>query len=155
MRRLLTILTAVVAAAGLLLSIAVHVSTFLGVDPQQVSRLWLLHVGAIALGVPAILSARRAHGEPENGSFAGLFPKAPRWMIVATGSVLVYAVLTGVFQFSRAAFPGAPSGSTTAASPCPTRGSSSGRSLKPSFIAAAPMKRVFSRHGGSRCTASG
>jgi hypothetical protein len=97
-RRVLNLLTAVVASAGLLLSIAVHLSTFLGADPQQLSRLWLLHVGAIAFGIPAIMIAKRTHGEPPNGSFAALFPRAPRWMIVALGSVLAYAVVNVVIQ---------------------------------------------------------
>jgi hypothetical protein len=107
-RRVLNLLTAVVAAAGLLLSIAVHLSTFLGADPQELSRLWLLHAGAIALGIPAIMIAKRTHGEPPDGSFAALFPRAPRWMIVALVGVLAYAAVNVVIQLRGAPFSGGP-----------------------------------------------
>ena len=107
-RRVLNFMTAVVASAGLLLSLSVHLSTFFGTDPQEWSLLPLLHVGAIALGIPAIIFAKRRHGEPADSSFAGLFPNAPRWTIVVTALFLTYAVVNGALHFRLAPFSGGP-----------------------------------------------
>jgi hypothetical protein len=103
-----SLVTALIAAAGLLLSTAVHVSTFLGVDPWELSALPLRHIGAIAVGIPAIIAAKRKHGRPAEGSFAGLFPGAPRWMILATAMLFAYAILDGAIHLRLAPFSGGP-----------------------------------------------
>ena len=83
---------AALAVVGLALSAAVHVSTFFGLDPQDVRPpVWLLHLGLFVVFVPAIIAARTNR----NGSrrLRDAFPHAPRWMAPLTGCLFAYAVV--------------------------------------------------------------
>jgi hypothetical protein len=76
------------AVAGLVASVIAHVSTFLGVDPQEVfPPVWLLHFGIFAVGIPlAILQKRDNVGR----SFTALF--SPKWMRTGLQVLFVYTV---------------------------------------------------------------
>ncbi len=87
---------AFLAAAGLLLSIVVHFSTFLGFDPiSRFPLVWLLHIGIFVVFIPAIIAANKAPATKTTSS-ASLFPNAPRWLIVAVGVFFAYALINFV-----------------------------------------------------------
>jgi hypothetical protein len=98
--RIACLIFAVLAAAGLVLSAAVHFSTFAGVDPLDLAPwVWLLHIGIFVVFVPAIFLANRAKAGKRE-SLASQFPNAPRWMAWMTGLFFAYAFVNfAVFIF--------------------------------------------------------
>ncbi len=98
--RLACVIFAALAAVGLVLSAAVHSSTFAGVDPVElVPRVWLLHLGIFLVFIPAIAVANRAKPE-KSQSLASQFPHAPRWLAWMTGLFFAYALVNfAVFMF--------------------------------------------------------
>ena len=98
--RIACLVFAALAAAGLVLSVAVHFSTFAGVDPLDLfPPVCLLHVGIFVVFVPAIAVGNRKK-PGESRSLASQFPHAPRWMAWMTGLFFVYAFVNfAVFIF--------------------------------------------------------
>jgi hypothetical protein len=98
--RLACLIFAVLAAAGLVASAAVHFSTFTGVDPLDLAPcVWVLHVGIFVVFIPAIYLANRAK-TGKSQSLAAEFPHAPRWMVWMTGLFFAYAFVNfAVFIF--------------------------------------------------------
>jgi hypothetical protein len=89
MRRLLEI----VALACLIFSLAVHLSTFAGVDPiDRVPYFWILHVLIFVVLGAAIFSGKRAvKGVKEDEKL--IWSAAPRWLRWMTGVFFAYAFL--------------------------------------------------------------
>ena len=98
--RIACLIFAVLAAVGLVLSAAVHFSTFAGVDPLDLAPwVWALHIGLFVVFVPAAALANGAKtGKAQ--SLASQFPHAPRWMAWMTGLFFAYAFVNfAVFIF--------------------------------------------------------
>ena len=81
------------SAFGLIASAAVHVSTFVGVDPLDVfPQVWIFHLGIFVVLIPAIILGNRAPRH-DNLSGQGLFDMAPRWVRVLTTTLFIYAMV--------------------------------------------------------------
>src|SRR5687768_4728363 len=90
----------VLAVIGLLLSAAAHVSTFFGVDPQELfPGIWLLHIGIFVVFVPAVVLQGAARRKPEGGGGGkkrdggNPLANAPRWVRWGVGALFVYTFL--------------------------------------------------------------
>lgn len=96
--RVVRLICCALAAVGLAASVVVHFSTFAGVDPLDLwPAAWLLHVGIFVVFIPAF-GWKKEEGTPHRGSFAQLYPGAPRWMGALTTAFFVYALVNfGLF----------------------------------------------------------
>jgi hypothetical protein len=92
------------ALIGFAASVAVHVSTFLGADPQEWSPpVWLLHVGIFAVFVPAILLQKRT----KKSRGGNVLSAAPPWMRLTLGTLFGYCFLNfAVFSARMDGTPG-------------------------------------------------
>jgi hypothetical protein len=81
------------AAAVLLVSLAVHVSTFLGIDPlEKWPGVMLLHLAIFPPFFAAICYAN-CIGGPKHGRQDRVVKSAPRWLQVLTGVFFAYALV--------------------------------------------------------------
>src|SRR4051812_35578363 len=97
------------AALGLVASLAVHFSTFLGVDEDLFPYVWLLHVGAIAICIPAAVLQTHSRSAPGRalggkGSAKDMCPFAPKWMQRALAVFFVYAFVNFAIFLVREGF---------------------------------------------------
>jgi hypothetical protein len=82
-----------VAAAVFLASLAVHLSTFTGLDPQEaVPRVMLLHLAIFPPFVAAIIYARQAAGRDKD-ALKRVIAQAPRRLRVLAGAFFAYAMV--------------------------------------------------------------
>ena len=88
-----------VAILGLCLSVAVHVATFCGIDPQQVfPAVWMLHVGIFAIWFPAILFTNRRIGSlPRREQGAARIRGTPRMMRAVLRPLFAYTAFNFFF----------------------------------------------------------
>ena len=84
---------AVVAAAGLLASIACHLMGWLHVEPPWGRSVFLLHIGIFLVWIPLVVFANRTMPKTGRGNFEHLLAELPRWARVATGLLFAYALL--------------------------------------------------------------
>lgn len=88
---------AALAAAGFVLSAASHVASLQSKPGPLGDRTWILHVGAMAICIPAILVARRlVHGVPRGEQWNALLSGCPAWMKYALYGFFAYAVVNFV-----------------------------------------------------------
>jgi hypothetical protein len=79
------------AAAVLIVSLVVHASTFLGIDPmEEWPGVMFLHLAIFPPFIAAILYADRIGG-PKQGRQDRVASSAPRWLQIMTGVFFVYA----------------------------------------------------------------
>ncbi|HEV7684183.1 MAG TPA: hypothetical protein VGO68_18855 [Pyrinomonadaceae bacterium] len=85
------------ACAGFCLSLIVHLTTFLGVDPaKHVPFVWALHVGIFIGFVPMIF----AQGIPPKKDFwEQLMSRLPRWQRYAVKGLFAYAIINFALFF--------------------------------------------------------
>jgi hypothetical protein len=84
----------VLAALGLVVSLAVHLSTFVGLNPSPHSPVMLLHLGIFVVFLPAILTANRAmKGRSKNDAWKLATTFAPAWLRRFVAVSFVYALL--------------------------------------------------------------
>jgi hypothetical protein len=76
----------VVAALGLALSIASHVAALQGKPGPLGKYTWTLHLGALAICVPAAIVARKA-------KWKALLRECPAWMRYALYGFIAYAIV--------------------------------------------------------------
>jgi hypothetical protein len=82
---------ALLAALGLLISIAANVSTFFGVEPMhRWPYLWLLHLGIFVVFIPAG-SVQIQHGNKKPFRWRDVFGGLPAWMRWMLVSMIIYA----------------------------------------------------------------
>src|SRR5882672_5432029 len=84
---------AVVAAMGLLASIACHLMGWLHVEPPWGKSVFLLHIGIFVVWIPLVLFANRTMPKPGRGNLEHLLAELPKWVRVATGGLFAYALL--------------------------------------------------------------
>src|SRR5437763_10832851 len=88
------------ATAGLLLSLLVHVSTFLGGDPIGVSPLvMLLHLGIFVVCLPAFYFATREPRAARHRLSRDELKHAPRWLLGLSGFFFAYGIVNFVIFF--------------------------------------------------------
>lgn len=93
MRRTGLKIFAAIALLGLVLSVIVHLSTFFGIDPQEIfPPIWLLHLGIFVVFIPGIIANKRRDSSSKK-SLSDQFPYAPRWMIAMTVCLFAYAII--------------------------------------------------------------
>jgi len=81
------------AAAVLIVSLVVHVSTFLGIDPmERWPGVMFIHVAIFPPFIAAICYANRIGG-PEQGCQDRVINSAPRWLRILTGLLFAYALV--------------------------------------------------------------
>ena len=87
------------AILGLCVSVAVHVATFCGIDPQQVYPwVWMLHVGIFSIWFPAILfTNRRVLTLPKSEQRAAMMSGTPRMMRAVLGPLFAYTAFNFFF----------------------------------------------------------
>jgi hypothetical protein len=91
-------LMGVTAALGFLVSLAVHVYTYLGESlPHRFPPLWLLHVGVFFVFGPAVLVITRAS---KAGTLRNLLAGYPKAVIALAVLVHVYASAVGYASFT-------------------------------------------------------
>jgi hypothetical protein len=100
------LLLMVYAAAGLILSLAVHLLSFAGIQPGGNAMFFALHVGIFPLWLPVVfISMKLTGGMPrQNGwasgyswsSWNAIFSGCPSWMRYMTYFFWVYAIVNFV-----------------------------------------------------------
>lgn len=78
--------SAAVAALGLALSIASHVAALQGKPGPLGKYTWTLHLGALAICIPAAIVARKA-------KWKGLLSGCPAWMRYVVYALIAYAIV--------------------------------------------------------------
>jgi hypothetical protein len=83
----------VLAAIGLLLSIAAHVIALLGLPIPGGKLVWSLHIGIFVVWLPAVLVASRANrGKPRSDLWKTVLSGCPPWMRYAGYGLFAYAI---------------------------------------------------------------
>jgi hypothetical protein len=81
------------AAAGLLLSIGVHVASLFGLHVPGGALVLSLHIGIIVVWIPAVLVAKRANrGRPQRDYWRTVLSGCPAWMHYAGYALAAYAL---------------------------------------------------------------
>jgi hypothetical protein len=81
------------AAAVLIVSVVVHVSTFLGVDPmEEWPGVMFIHIAIFPPFIAAVSYANRIGG-PKHGRQDRVTKSAPRWLQILTGVFGAYAIV--------------------------------------------------------------
>jgi|SRR5215470_5836048 len=84
------------AACGLVLSLAVHLMTFFGVQPGGEALFFGLHIGIFPLWLPVVLLAQRMSGGSTRLGWRdwwALLDGCPHWMKVMTQGFFIYALI--------------------------------------------------------------
>jgi hypothetical protein len=90
------IVFALLAALGLLISIAANVSTFFGVEPMhRWPYIWLLHLGLFVVFIPSF-SVQSQHGNQTPFRWRDVFGGVPGWMRWMLVSLALYAPVSGL-----------------------------------------------------------
>lgn len=90
------IVFALLAALGLLISIAANVSTFFGVEPMhRWPYIWLLHLGVFVAFIPAF-SIQGQHGNKKPLRWRDVFGGVPGWLRWMLVSLIIYAPMSGL-----------------------------------------------------------
>ncbi len=87
------LILSVLAAVGLLASLACHLMGWLQVEPPWGKSVFLPHIGIFVVWVPLVIFANRTMPKPGRGNFEHLLAELPRWVRFATGGLFVYALL--------------------------------------------------------------
>jgi len=107
--KILLYATAVAAIAGLVLSVLSYVAAFRNGPGPLGDHAWILHFGALAVLIPAVLAARRLQaGCDRNQRWNAVLRGCPVWMKYALYLVLGYAMVNfTVFLFAPSKTPAA------------------------------------------------
>ena len=90
-------LLAVIAAAGLLVSIVCHLMGWLGVEPPGGKSLFvMLNLGIFVVCIPLGILADRTKPKSGRDNFKHLLAELPKWARVAAVGLLIYAILNYV-----------------------------------------------------------
>lgn len=90
------IVFALLAALGLLISLAANVSTFFDVEPiHRWPYLWLLHLGVFVVFIPAI-SVQSQQGSHRPFAWREVFGCAPAWLRWTLVLLIVYAPVSAL-----------------------------------------------------------
>lgn len=88
---------AIIAFVGFFLSLMVHLTTFLGIDPsKRAPFVWGLHVGIFIVFIPMLIYQRSEPKGYNFGAFMASMPNLARYAIVG---LFVYAVLNFALFF--------------------------------------------------------
>jgi hypothetical protein len=86
--------SAALAAIGLALSIASHVAALQGKPGPLGNYTWTLHIGALAVCVPAAIVARRiTRGLPRKDQWKALLSGCPAWIKYVLYGLIGYALV--------------------------------------------------------------
>jgi len=88
-----------VAVFGLIASAVVHLSTFLGINPQRVfPPVWVLHALIFVVWIPVVFSCRKIVKKENRKDFWKIATRnAPRWMKFLSVALFVYAFFNFFF----------------------------------------------------------
>ena len=87
----------IIAVLLLIASLAVHFSTYFGINPGHVyPKVWLLHILIFAVLIPALLYCQYI-SKKENVSQSEINRNSPRWMIVLLIVFFAYAIFNFAF----------------------------------------------------------
>jgi len=89
-----------IAAAGLVLSLTVHVGALAGLPNPFGKAAWSLHLGIFIVWIPAVIvSQRMAKGAARQDMWRMALRGCPKWMKYSTYALFGYAVLSFVLFF--------------------------------------------------------
>ena len=88
---------ALIAAAGLIASVACHLMGWLGIEPPGGKSVVWLHVGFLVLAFPLVVFANRTMPRPGHGNLEHLLAELPKWVRVVFYGLFVYALLNFAF----------------------------------------------------------
>jgi hypothetical protein len=91
------VILALIAAAGLLASMACHVMGWLHWEPPGGKAVFVLHVGFLILWIPLVIFANRTRPAPAKGNLEHLLAELPGWARLAVSALFVYALLNFAF----------------------------------------------------------
>jgi hypothetical protein len=84
------------ALVGFILSFAVHISALIGIDAASTfPPIWGLHIGALAVFFPIVVSARKSFGI--RPTFAQFRSTLPTWVIAVGAGIFAYAIINFMF----------------------------------------------------------
>ena len=94
----------VLAAVGLLLSIAAHIASIVGLLPPGGNLVWSLHVGIFVVWFPAVMVAYRINrGRPQSEMWKNVLSGCPTWMRYVGYGLFGYAIANFVWFFATTA----------------------------------------------------
>jgi hypothetical protein len=83
----------VLAMIGLLLSVAAHLASIVGLPIPGGNIVWSLHIGIFVVWLPAVLVGSRInHGRPRKELWKNVLSGCPAWMRYAGYALFAYAV---------------------------------------------------------------
>jgi hypothetical protein len=84
---------------GLISSVIVHFSTFLGINPERVfPAIWVLHILIFIVWIPVMFSCRNSFTKDNQRDFWKIATRsAPRWMKVLSVALFAYAFFNFFF----------------------------------------------------------
>jgi hypothetical protein len=87
----------VYAAAGLILSLAVHLLSFFGLQPGGTTLFEVLHIGIFPLWLPVVfVASKRSSGARRKDFWKAALAGCPTWMRYMTYGFFAYAILNFV-----------------------------------------------------------
>jgi hypothetical protein len=100
--------SAALAAIGLALSIASHLAALQGKPGPLANYTWTLHIGALAVCVPAAIVARRiARGLPRKDQWKAVLHGCPPWTKYVLYGLIGYALVNFAIFMATPQKPGA------------------------------------------------
>jgi hypothetical protein len=97
MTQILLLPLIVYAACGLVLSLAVHLLSFVGLQPDSTALFIGLHVGIFPLWLPVVLiMGKLTNGARNSGAWKVAFSGCPAWMKYMTYGFMIYAIVNFV-----------------------------------------------------------
>lgn len=92
----------VLSAIGLLLSIAAHIASIVGLPLPGGKLVWSLHVGIFVVWFPAVLIANRINrGKPQKDLWKNVLSGCPTWMRYAGYALFAYALLNFLWFIAK------------------------------------------------------
>jgi len=90
-----------VSLAGFIVSAAVQILSVIGLDIPFPRLIFILHIGAMAMWIPAVITARftRVKGAANEQYWSALLRGCPPWMLKALYILIVYVFVNFVFFF--------------------------------------------------------
>ena len=88
---------AIIAAIGLVASVACHIMGWLQIEPPWGKSVFFLHIGIFVVWIPLVLSANRTMPKSGRNNVDHLLAELPKWARVTLGVLGAYVVMNFVY----------------------------------------------------------
>lgn len=111
----------ILSAAGLILSVFVHLMALTGQDPGWGGAVWGLHIGIFAVWIPTVLISQRQMRHAKRSDFWKIAMQgSPAWMRYMTMGLFAYAIVNFIIFIASTA--GKPESTGSEITPAALRG---------------------------------